>query len=105
MGSPNVLDLLNVALALIKDQALNNCLKRVEDAQRAYLLAEADRGREKNKAIIKAIAQIDIERIKLNNTYIKVKDDLGPDGVSIMEDIISFLEKDRKRLAEEKKTL
>ncbi len=105
MAKKDIFAVLDLALAVVKDAALADCLRRVENAQREYLLAEADKNRGKSKAVIKAIVKIDIECKKLELTYSKIKDDLGSDGKDIMDDLLGMLEKERKRLVKEKNSI
>ncbi len=105
MAKKDILAVLDLAMAAVKDAALADCLRRVDDAQRAYLIAEADKNREKSKAVIKAIVRIDIECRKLILTYDSIKNDLGEDGQEIMDELMGMLEKERTRLVEEKKSI
>ena len=69
MAKKELFALLDLALAIVKDVTLTECLKKVENAQREYLLAEAEKNRGKSKAVIRAIMKIDIECKKLEFTY------------------------------------
>jgi len=102
MAKQNIFSVIELAMAVIKDAAVEDCLRRVENAQRELLLAEADKNREKGRAIIRSIAKIDIEQKKLEITYSKIKDDLGDDGKEIMDNLIRMLNEDRARFIQEK---
>lgn len=102
MAKEKLFAVIDMALAVVKDAALADCIKRVENAQREYLLAEADKNRAESKAVIQSIAKIDIECRKMEITYDKVKDELGNSGEVIMEELIDMLSKERKRLVKEK---
>lgn len=103
MQKQDILQLIGLAADFAKDIALVQCLKRIEDAQRQYLLAEADAKRGKSNALIKAIAALDIEIIKLNETYEKIKESMGEKGREVMDLLIGELESERKKLVKEKR--
>ena len=102
MAKKDVFAVLDLAIAVVKDVALADCLRRVENAQREYLLAEADKNRGKSKAIIQAIVKIDIECKKLELTYNKVRNSLGDEGKEIMDELLEMLAKERKTLVTKK---
>ena len=105
MQKQDVFQLIGLAGDLAKDFTLALCLKRVEDAQRQYLLAEADAKRGKCSALIKAIAKLDIEIKKLETTYEKVEESMGEKGREVMDILIGELESERKKLVKEKKRI
>ena len=102
MARDEVIIAIDAALAVIKDIAITECLKRVENAQREYLLAEAKQNREKTDEIIRSIRQIDLERMRLEATYSKVKNSLGDEGNRCIEVVLKSLEKKRKYRVSEK---
>ena len=105
MQKQDIFQLIGLAGDFAKDFALALCLKRVEDAQRQYLLAEADAKRSKSSAVIKSIAKLDIAIIKLEKTYEKVEESMGEKGREVMDLLIGELESERTKLVKEKKKI
>lgn len=105
MQKQDVFQLIGLAVDFAKDIALVQCLKRVEEAQRQYLLAEAEAKREKGNALVKAIAMLDIEVLKLEDTYKKVEESMGEKGREVMDLLICELESERKKLVKEKRKI
>ena len=105
MQKQDVFQLIGLAVDFAKDIALVQCLKRVEDAQRQYLLAEADAKRGKSSALIKAIAMLDIEILKLEETYKRVEESMGEKGREVMNLLVGELESERKKLVKEKRRI
>jgi len=97
--------LIDLALAVVKDIALEDRLKKIQSAQREYIQAQACANRSKSKAIIKAIVNIDTQVILLERDYLKVKDTLETDGRAAMEPLITMLKKERIRLVNEKNAI
>ena len=101
MEKKDVIALLEMGLAVVKDVTVETCLRRVENAHRAYLIAQADSGREKSKALISAIAKLDREALALEITYRRVKADMGEKGQEVMDLILTELKAERDlRVAE-----
>ena len=99
----NVLgDLVNVALAVIKDKALRDEIRRVENAYRELLIQEADSRRKKNTALIKSIQKIDLEVIKLESSLTGLRNELSTEAIESIETIIRYLKVRRKDLVLEK---
>lgn len=105
MSNVGIFEVFDLALSVIQDVALAESIRCVENAQREYLFIEADNNRRKSDAVIKAIAQIDIEFWKMKLTYDKVKGQLGSAGEEVMEQLLDTLSKERERLIKEKKAI
>ena len=97
----NSLNMIEMALAVVKDQAMIINLRKIEDAQRDFLLAEADQNRNHNRELIRSIAKIDVELIKLKNDFIKGKSNLDSESIKAIEDLIAFIEKDLQKKRKE----
>jgi hypothetical protein len=101
MKKKDILVMLDMGLAIVKDVTVANCLRRVENAQRTYLIAQADSGREKNRVLISAIAKLDREAMALEIAYRRVSADMGDKGREVMDMILAELKCEReKRVAE-----
>ena len=105
MKKNEIFILIDLALAVVKDIALEERLKNIQSAQREYIQAEACVNRNKSKAIIKAIVNIDTQFILLERDYLKAKDTLEVDGRAAMEPLIDMLKKERVRLVNEKNAI
>lgn len=102
MKRDNLIVLIDLALAVVKDIAIEKSLVRVKEAHREYLLAEASSNRDKSKAVVRAIAKIDTQCIILERDYLKAKDTMVADGRAAMEPLLDMLKRERMRLVEEK---
>ncbi len=102
MEKKDILALLEMGMAVVKDTAVAICLRKVEDAQRAYLIAQAEGGREKSRALISAIAKLDREAIALEITYRRVSAEMGEKGQEVMELILAGLKDERDQRVAEK---
>ena len=95
-------DLVNVALAIIKDKAIRDEISRVENAYRELLVQEAASRRKKNAAVIKSIQKIDIEIIKLESAINGLNNELSVEAKESIYKIIRYLKVQRKDLVLEK---
>ncbi|MCR5107992.1 MAG: hypothetical protein K6B28_07485 [Lachnospiraceae bacterium] len=99
----NTIDsLIDITLAYVKDKALREIIGRIQNAEREYLKAEADARRKVSNEIIESMVSIDIERIKLENTYNNIKNTLTHEGRSAVENLIKILKDQRQELLKKK---
>ena len=105
MDSDGIFKLINLGLSVAQDLTMAQNLKRVEDAQRQLLIAEAKNNRKKSNAVIMAIMKLDLEINKMEQTYALIKDSMGDKGQEVMDLIVNELEKERKRLVKKKKEI
>lgn len=101
----NLAHLLDLALGAVKDYAADDALRRVQQAQHEYLLVEAEAGRQKGAAAVKAIAKLDQEAKLLEVQYRKIEPTLLPEAQQIFQRIFHELERQRKKVVKEKKNL
>ncbi len=104
-GNQNLFALIDITLGLAKDIALDNSLRRIQEAQRQLLVAEADANRKKSSAVISAISTLDIEKLKLQMVYSDLKPQLTPQASDNIRAIIYEIENQRRELVEEKNNI
>jgi hypothetical protein len=95
-------ELVNIAIAVIKDEAIRKNIYSVENAYRELLIQEASLCRKRNTSIILSIHKIDIELIKLETTLSNVENELSNEAIEPVNKIISYMKKHRNRLVMEK---
>lgn len=102
MKQRDIFALLNLGMAVIKDAAVIQCLKRIEKSQREFLIAEADQNRIRSKVVIVSISKLDFQIKDLEMEYARVKPLLGEKGEEIIDLILKELYDERARLVKEK---
>lgn len=101
----NLISLLDLALGIAKDRATDKALRRVQEAQREYLLEKVDADRKKGAAIIKAIFKLDQETNRLKTQYNKIESSLTMEAHHSFQQIFQALERQRNQLVQEKKNI
>lgn len=97
-----ILDSIKVAMAAIKDIAMADCLKRIEDSQRKLILEEAEGNRKKERQILDDILRLDIEIIELEDLFSKKKTGLDREAIKSIESILNGLKGRKQDLIKEK---
>ena len=94
---------LDLALGVVKDMAMDDALCRVKEAQRAYLMEKAEKDRQKGNSAVKAIAELDRAAMKLKFQYDKLRTTLSPESLNVMERVFNELEEQRKDTVRKKR--
>lgn len=81
-------EILQFVIGIVKDKALQDCLIRVGDAQRHYLIAKANEKRKQEQALIRARAKLEISLQKMQLTYDKVKPSLSSEAQAAMQKLL-----------------
>lgn len=103
MESESLLSLIELALGIAKDKAVEDSLLRVQNAQREYLLVQAETGRKKSRAIICAMAKLDQSIRMFEHEYEKIKPSLSREAREPFEKLYSGLGKKREELRRAKR--
>lgn len=102
MDSKELFPLIDIALAMVKDNAINNALRKVEEAQREYLIANAEANRKKSNEVIAALMKLDIEKLQLKFQFDRNKENLSPKAIDSIQAVLNFLDQKRTNLVAEK---
>lgn len=102
MAKEDLGGLIDIALGLIKDYAMQNALKRVAQAHRAYLMEEVSARRKKVTEIIYAMQVLECEKINLEMEFVKIRHTLTQEGIDSIECVLNSLEEKRQELAKMK---
>ena len=104
-GSHELSGLLDIALDAARDQALHDCLVRLQAAHREYLIARADEDRKKVRAIIDAMAKLDIERKKFEMEFRRIEKGMSQEAKAPFLKIMEEFQAQREDLIRRKKTI
>lgn len=83
-----VLDILQFVIGIAKDKAMQDVLIQVGDAERNFLIAKANAKREKEQALIRARAKLEISLQKMQLTYDKVKPSLASEAQAAIQKLM-----------------
>jgi len=103
--SNEINEIIEILQSVVADVELRKSIKRIEEAQRDFLLAEASARLKKSDALAKAIMRLDRERIAFGNTYALLKDSLSPEVHAKIQLLSDRLDLQRKRYVGEKTAL
>lgn len=101
-GKKDLFPLIDIALAAVKDIAIDNALKRVEEAQREYLIVAAETNRKKSSEVIRALKKLDTEKVRLQLEVNRLRGNLTPQAISSLQAVFDCLETKRAELVIEK---
>lgn len=101
----DLLGLLDIVLGIATDKAMHDALERVQAAQRAYLIAEADLKRAKVNGIVDAMVSLDIAAKKFEYEYQRIDQNLSNDVKKQLEKVSARLHSQRQELIVKKKML
>lgn len=100
-----IMSLIDILLGYTKDKIFNDALRDVQNAQREYLIAEAEDRRSKANAVIHSIIKLDISVQMLKSEYARVQSMLTPDAKAHFDELFNSLANQRCKLVQEKHSL
>ena len=103
MKNDDISGLLSVVRGIVKDRAMDDALRRAEAAQRTYLMEKARADRERSRAVIRSIADLDCAVMRVKHEYSRLEPSLSEGEKQAFIQLFSGFEEERENLRNEKR--